>query len=309
MSTRTRTALVVTMVMSAGLLASCDAGSGGPADADAAGATASPSVGVATTGAGTSPRDDLLWTSGMVRQGSPAEEPALCVGMVLQSYPPQCGGDVRLVGWDWGEVDGETVKGGVTWIDTVHVVGTFADGTFTLARRPSITRPPEAGPEPTPTADDFPELCEDPLRGAAESARAGVSADTRALSDLGRRLEAMAGYVASWVSDGHAFLNVVVTDDPERVHAVARTLWSGRLCVQQRAVATLADMLAAQKALRSLAQQPHQCLSSSPGPDGRLLVGVTLADPETVAAVHRLVSPWLEPDDVVITSRLRPLVG
>ena len=301
------------MLVSAGLLASCDAGSGGPADAGEAGANASPSVGPVTTGAGAvtgaSPRKDLLWTSGMVRQGSPAEEPALCVGVVLQSYPPQCGGDVRLVGWDWGEVDGETVRGGVTWVDTVFVVGSFVDGTFTLARPPRTNRPPETGPEPTPTVDHFPELCADPLRGAAESAGAGVRADTRALSDLGRRLEATDGYVASWVSDGHAFLNVVVTGDPERVHTVARTLWSGRLCVQQRAVATHADMLAAQKALEPLAQQSHQCLSSSPGPDGRLLVGVTLADPETVAAVHRLVSPWLGPDDVVITSRLRPLVG
>lgn len=252
------------------------------------------------------PRPDLLWTSATVRQGSANEEPQLCLGGVAQSYPPQCGGP-PIAGWDWDDVTGETVASGVTWIDTVHVVGTYAAGVFTLQRRPSATRPVDAGAEPGPTGDPFPELCDDPLRGAAESARKGARADDAAKDALGRHLEAMPGYVASWVSDGSAFMNVVVTGDPASAHADARRLWSGKLCVQQRDVATQADMLAAQQALEPLTRDRSGCLGSSPGSDGRLTVSVTVADRETVAAVRRAVAPWLSADDVVITARLRPL--
>ena len=243
----------------------------------------------------------------MVRQASPSEDPVLCVGAILQSYPPQCGGQVRLIGWDWADVTAETVASGVTWVDTTYVVGTYADETFTLTRPPS-DRPPDGVVFDSPAAaQDLPQLCEDPMRGARASAAAGIRADNRAKDALGRRLETMEGHVASWVSDRKAFMNVVVTGDAESARTEMRRYWSGRLCVEQRDVATRDDMLAALDTLMAAHLAPSQCLGGGPGTDGRLHVGVTLADPDTVATIHRLVAKHRDPDDVVITSRLRPL--
>lgn len=234
----------------------------------------------------------------------------LCVGGILQSYPPQCAWSLRLIGWDWGQVSNETVAGDVTWIDTTYVTGTYAAGTFTLKRPPSDFPPAGAVVEAPAARDPFPQLCDDPLRGAADGSASGVRADNRAKDALGKHLETMDGYVGSWVSGRRgASMNVLVTGDPERAHAEARTLWSGDLCVEQRDVATLSEMVAAQKALLALPQDPYQCLSSAPGPDGQLGVSVTLADPPTVAEIHRVVAPWLSPDDVKIWARLQPIAG
>ncbi|GAA4120496.1 hypothetical protein GCM10022415_22190 [Knoellia locipacati] len=295
------------LLLLSALLASCDAGSHAPhASADAA----SPAGGTVGTGASPSPGADLVWTSAMVIQGSPTQEPVLCVGAILESYPPQCAGSLRLVGWDWDQVTNETVEGDVTWIDTTYVTGTYAAGTFTLKRPPSDFPPAGAVVEAPAARDPFPQLCDDPLRGAADSRASGVRADTRASDALSRHLETMEGYVGSWVSGRRgATMNVLVTDDPERAHAEARTLWSGGLCVEQRDGATRAEMVSAQKALLALPQDPGQWLGGGPGADGRLGVSVTLADPATVAEIHRVVAPWLSPDDVTIWARLRPVGG
>lgn len=299
---RTRATLgaIVLSTAALGALSAC----GGPADPTV---PATPPARTPATASSPPAPSGEVWTSATVLQRDPAAPPELCLGAVAQSYPPQCGGP-RILGWDWGEVAGETEASGVTWIDTVHVTGTYDGDTFTLTRPPSAL-PPAGAVVETPAATDFPELCDDPMRGAGASAAAGIRADERAKDALARHLESMDGYVASWVSDGTAFMNVVVTGDPERTHAEARRLWAGKLCVDQRDVATHADLLAAQEALADAPFARHQCLGSSPGADGRLHVGVILADPDTVAAVHRAVAPWLAPDDVVLASRLRPLDG
>ncbi|WP_166869210.1 hypothetical protein [Salinibacterium sp. ZJ70] len=46
--------------------------------------------------------------------GSPAE---LCLGGVMDSYPPQCAGGVPLVGWEWEAIEGWETASGVTWGD------------------------------------------------------------------------------------------------------------------------------------------------------------------------------------------------
>lgn len=246
-----------------------------------------------------------VWTVATVLQRDPSSPPELC-SFVAQSFPPQCSGP-RIVGWDWSDVTDETRASGVTWVDRTYVTGTYDGETFTLTRPPSDLPPPGTVLETPAQHDEFPALCEDPLRGAEASAAAGGRADNRAKDALGRHLERMDGYVGSWVSDHQAFMNVVVTGDAESARAQLRRLWAGRLCVEQRDVATHADLLVAQQALVDAPLAPQQCLSSWPGTDGRLHVGVTRADPDTVAAIHRAVSSWLDPGDVLITARLRPL--
>lgn len=93
--------------------------------------------------------------------------PSLCLGNVLQSFPPQCG-MVPVTNWRWDEVADRESSGGTTWA-TVHVVGTYRDGRFTLTEAP---RPPGAGSdgdgdaavphESTAPACKAPEVLDDP---------------------------------------------------------------------------------------------------------------------------------------------------
>jgi hypothetical protein len=58
----------------------------------------------------------------------------LCLGAVMESYPPQCSGP-EVVGWEWAAVDGKESASGVTW-GTYAVQGTW-DG-----MRLTVTQPP-----------------------------------------------------------------------------------------------------------------------------------------------------------------------
>lgn len=56
----------------------------------------------------------------------------LCLGGVMDSLPPQCGGP-SLVGWDWADHEGDFEKAsGVRWGDFV-VTGTFDGGSVTAS--------------------------------------------------------------------------------------------------------------------------------------------------------------------------------
>ena len=85
---------------------------------------------------GTSPGAEPTPTStDVVGQGTviqAADDQAqLCLGAVLESYPPQCTG-VPLVGWDWGTVDGQETAAGTTW-GTYAVWGVWDGTTLTVS--------------------------------------------------------------------------------------------------------------------------------------------------------------------------------
>jgi hypothetical protein len=61
----------------------------------------------------------------------------MCLGMVMESLPPQCEGPV-VVGWDWDEVDGEEAAAGVIWGE-YRVRGLWDGDVFTLDRQPVHT--------------------------------------------------------------------------------------------------------------------------------------------------------------------------
>lgn len=63
-----------------------------------------------------------------------AGEPELCLGAIMESYPPQCEG-VPLDGWTWDGIDGHESSGDVTW-GSYAVYGTY-DG-----ERYTVTDPP-----------------------------------------------------------------------------------------------------------------------------------------------------------------------
>lgn len=123
------------------------AGSGGSRPSSPSGADAPPSAVPAADG----PVTGL----GTVLQ-TPDGAPELCLGPVMESYPPQCGG-VPLNGWDWDEagVQEETpaADGPVTRWGTYAVTGTFDGSSMTVASSvPLALYDAVAQPSPRPVA-------------------------------------------------------------------------------------------------------------------------------------------------------------
>lgn len=241
----------------------------------------------------------------MVLQKSADDPPELCLGGVMESYPPQCGGP-EVVGLHWQEVPGRESASGVTWAQA-WFVGTYDGTVFRLTQQPSQD-PPRGFTAPTPDASNaFPPLCDDPFRGGDPGFDAAAQAGMSAQETLATAAAALDGYVTSYVSDGADDYNVIVTGDAEAAHATLRKVWPGWLCVVQRDLPTAADLDAAQQAV--VADRSLPMLSVGSGAEGILGVIVIVASPEVVAQVHDDVAPWLEPDQVQVTGALQPYDG
>jgi hypothetical protein len=85
----------------------------------------------------------LSVTATVIDDGSGAE---LCA-IVLESYPPQCGAPVPLVGWDWTGLDLVQEAEGVRW-GVFTVVGEYDGERMTLTETPA---PAESWPEGVPS--------------------------------------------------------------------------------------------------------------------------------------------------------------
>ncbi|MDP2774436.1 MAG: hypothetical protein Q8O61_12860, partial [Nocardioides sp.] len=116
----------------------------------------------------------------------------LCLGGVLESLPPQCGGP-RLLGWDWADVEAGTYeeRSGVTWGDFL-VEGTYDGRDFTPT---SVTPADEVElPEPDDT-DRFATPCPEPEGGWPVAA----SATQHDVDQTFRRAAQLDGYAGSWL--------------------------------------------------------------------------------------------------------------
>jgi hypothetical protein len=179
----------------------------------------------------------------------------LCLGGVMESYPPQCGGP-RLLGWDWSEHDGHfETAGGVRFGDFV-ITGGFdgSDVTVTSAVPAAEWDEPAVLPEP----DDFATPCPEPPGGWKPVEPATTTEQTR--QEAARVAEALPTYGGLWVDqsinpahdqgpgeDGGGgldwelsmndplllVLNVRVTDDVAGAEAALREVWGGALCVSE----------------------------------------------------------------------------
>lgn len=58
----------------------------------------------------------------------------LCMGAIMESYPPQCRG-ITLAGWSWEGVDGSEESGSVRW-GSYALQGTYDGTVFTLTQPP-----------------------------------------------------------------------------------------------------------------------------------------------------------------------------
>ncbi|WP_404433033.1 hypothetical protein LG299_02005 [Microbacterium lacus] len=58
----------------------------------------------------------------------------LCLGAIMESYPPQCSG-VPITNWTWDDIDGSENSGEVTW-GAYAVQGTYDGESFTVTEEP-----------------------------------------------------------------------------------------------------------------------------------------------------------------------------
>jgi hypothetical protein len=167
--------------------------------------------------------------------------PMLCLGMTLDSLPPQCG-DVPITGWDWDGVQGERNLRGTTW-GNYHLTGTYDGESFTVeeAGLAEGSPPVPDGGDPIDTPCDEPEggwVAEDPSR-TSEADRQAASRAASAEPDF-------AGLWIDYVEEPDPYapedpgtegmiLNVAFTGDVERHTAELGGLWGGPLCMVQHA--------------------------------------------------------------------------
>ncbi|MBB5787163.1 hypothetical protein [Jiangella mangrovi] len=185
--------------------------------------------------------------------------PQLC-SMVMDSYPPQCGGP-DVAGWNWDEAPDAETANGVTW-GFYSVTGTWDGTTLTL------TEPPLAGAATSPmvpdgVAPDFTSPCEAPAGGWAV---VDAATTTQATFDAAMaHAAAQPDFAGSWMDQSpfevtpenepermnhpeYLVLNAQFTGDLERHEAELRQLWGGALCVSEAANA-MADLEAVQAEL------------------------------------------------------------
>jgi hypothetical protein len=158
-----------------------------------------------------------------------AHGPELCLGAILTSDPPQCGGP-PVTNWDWDTVEGEVTNRGTTYGD-YHVVGAYDGETFTVTH----VGPPEISSDPG-DEPDFETLCEPPPDGWEVTAWSEINDAANAY------VQAQPDYVHDWITyvkkptedvmdPGPYIWNIVFKGDAERHEDEIRKLWSGPLCV------------------------------------------------------------------------------
>ena len=193
----------------------------------------------------------LLYTQSTVLE-SGDKGPQLCLGGVMESYPPQCGGP-RLVGWDWQAVGGFDRASGTTWGDYV-VIGSYdpQQDTFTLDR-PAVPAGEYDGPRP-PSEQDEPRgtPCEEP-EGGWQVLDPSLTTEA-SLAEVQRVASELPGFSELWYDQSinpaygsddpeemetlmndpeKMVVNVSVTGDVAEAETALREVWGGALCVSQ----------------------------------------------------------------------------
>ncbi len=250
------------------------------------------------------PKETVYEATGTVLQEG-GSEPELCLGAILDSLPPQCGGP-RIVGWDWKDVEGEQAAGGTTWGD-FHVTGTFDGQVFTLL---------EAGPPRPWGAVDHPieSGCPKPAGGweipdpskTSEGDQINVMREARRSPDFSGLWIAYIGTPSeASESDNDYVLNVAFTGDLQRHEADIREIWGGALCVvvSER---TLERLRLIQEELTGRVGQEMglEVLYASSSENRNVVeIGVTVATEETLRAIEERYGEGV----VEVDARLRPI--
>ena len=158
--------------------------------------------------------------------------PKLCLGPVMESYPPQCGGP-PIDGWTWPD-RGTERHNGVTW-GSFTVVGTYDRKRFTVQE--VIDEKKAAASFPREPKPDLTSPCSEPPGGwrAPDPDRSTVE-DQEKVFAVAQRLP---GFAGAWLDDRGSrsqdplttVVNVQVTGDVDGAEAKLREAWGGPLCV------------------------------------------------------------------------------
>jgi len=180
--------------------------------------------------------------------------PELCLGVVAESYPPQCSG-LPLTGWEWEQVGDTFEESGTTRWGSYAVTGTYDGSTVT------VTDPPVTAALYDPAApvdDPFATRCEEPAGGWAvvDPDRVGFEDQDAAISTAVQ----LPGYAGSFVDQSgltgepeaaQTLINVLVTEDVAGAEEALREVWGGALCVSE-AQRTEQDLIGIQDGLAGL---------------------------------------------------------
>ena len=161
--------------------------------------------------------------------------PVLCVGGIMESFPPQCDG-IPLVGWDWDAVEGEETAQGASW-GSFTVTGTYDGTTFTVVDAGSPQPYPDQGPIGTP--------CPEPDGGwaspdASPDLSMATDDDMLAAMHAAEEESDFSGFWIDYVEEpvgeeivepGGIIANLAFTGDLDRHVARIRETWGGPLCV------------------------------------------------------------------------------
>lgn len=230
------------------------------------------------------------------------EQVVLCLGVVLQSLPPQCSG-LPITNWSWDDVADEETAADTTW-GSYRVTGTYDDEVFT------VTEPP--GPHEVHDDDptDFSAPCDEPEGGWSAPDPSKASDDAREETMRAARREP--DFAEAWIDyleepsaeadalDGNVILVMAFTGDLDRHETEVRSTWGGPLCLVQheRSYAELKEIQ------RGLGDLGYDTLYSDIDViDNVVEVGVVLATPELLQALEGRYGPGT----VEVHSALRPV--
>ncbi len=212
--------------------------------------------------------------------------PELCLGIMLTSYPPQCGGPT-LIGWDWSEWEGLYEEAsGVRWGD-FWVAGAYdrAANTFVVER----AEPPLGHVWTAPDGDplDFGSPCLEPPGGWHVVNPAMTNGET--LENALAFAATLDGYAGAWLDQSRNPLHdsePPAGDDDEARIQYELGMNDPELLVLN--ISTKADLIETQNALRER-WGGMLCVSTAARTEGEML-----AIQNSLADVPGLLSSWTE---------------
>ena len=187
--------------------------------------------------------------------------PMLCLGGMMDSYPPQCG-DVPVDGWDWSAVRGEERAAGTIW-GAYYVRGTYEDGRF------GVTRTGRFHNEPSHDDYDFSPACDRPWLSPAPGKTSYEDFDAATMY-ANEQPDVSAVWVSYLDEDDppeerdEMLLNAAFTGRLLHHEAEIRERWGGPLCVVRYEVARR-RLLRIQRQLHGSVEEElgYQALGSS----------------------------------------------
>jgi hypothetical protein len=147
--------------------------------------------------------------------------PELCLGMILESYPPQCSG-LEIAGWDWDAVEAESSRD-TTW-GTYEVKGSWDGETFRVT-------------EATVAPADRPAPPEDPRLDPGNAGAIGSEMSEPEALELQNEVHDHLGGLSGRIDNGYIWVTVAYDDGSIQRYADDRYG---------------ADMVAVQSALRDI---------------------------------------------------------